>query len=457
MPSSKIPLHHRLWGKLSEHIILPIGDRVYGQGMMRNLQFMRESQWWSHDQVVEYRDHKLTKLLEAAYHETNFYQELFKQSGIEPNDIQHAQDLAKLPVVTKEMLRSAYPKRLVRKTRQKTYEACSSGSTGAPMCVQEDAETAGTYRAGFLMSLEWAGWKIGIPHVQTGMTLSRSQGRKLKDLFLGCHYVSAYDLRDEHLDAILDYMDAHKTKFLWGYPGSLYYLAKRALNRGWNKSLIAVATWGDNLFIHYRKTIEQAFRTRVYDQYGCAEGILVSAQCGVYNHYHIFSTDVIVEFVDDNNQPVPPDSSGNIVLTRLHPGPTPLIRYKVGDVGLSISHQSCACGRGFELMSGIEGRNTDVVLTPSGNRLIVHFFTGILEFYPEIDYFQVVQDDPNTIHLRIVPRMSIDQSRIDHMLRELHQKGADIRIDVELVDNIPLSPSGKRRFVINRLSSEIIQ
>lgn len=449
--SNGISIHHRLWGKLVEQFILPIGDRLYQQGMMRNLQFLRKSQWWTRDQVTEYRDRRLASLIELVYREVPFYRDLMVQSGVKPEEILHAQDLHRLPIVTKDMLRSAYPNRLVRSTGNKTYEACSSGSTGAPLCVREDSQTAGTYRAAFLLALEWLGWSIGIPHVQTGMTLTRSQGRHLKDLLLGCHYVSAYDLRDEHLDSILEYMENHKVKFLWGYPGSLYYLAKRALQKGWNRPLLATATWGDNLYSHYRATIEQAFGTRVFDQYGCAEGILISAQCGIENHYHVFSTDVIVEYVDDSNHPVPHNTPGNIVLTRLYPGPTPLIRYKVGDIGAPISEIMCACGRGLELMQHIEGRDTDVVLTPSGNRLIVHFFTGILEFYPEIDYFQVTQDEIGSITLKIVPRKTIDETLVKQILSQLHERGADLHIQVEFVNNIPLSPSGKRRFVINRI------
>ncbi len=42
-------------------------------------------------------------------------------------------------------------------------------------------------------------------------------------------------------------------------------------------------------------------------------------------------------------------------------------------------------------MQSIQGRSADIVTTPSGNRLIVHFFTGVLEHFSEVDSFQVVQ------------------------------------------------------------------
>jgi phenylacetate-coenzyme A ligase PaaK-like adenylate-forming protein len=212
-------------------------------------------------------------------------------------------------------------------------------------------------------------------------------------------------------------------------------------------------TWGDNLYHHYRKTIEDAFKTRVFDTYGCAEGMHVSAQCGAGGNYHVHTLDVIVEYLDDHGEPVSPSQPGNLILTRLYPGPMPLIRYKVGDVGIAGESHVCRCGRGYDVMQSIQGRDTDVVLTPSGNRLIVHFFTGILEYFEEIDSFQVVQEDPSSIILRVVPAGEFSNETRQRVIDALRRKGADLHIELELVKEIPLPPSGKRRFVINKLSS----
>jgi phenylacetate-CoA ligase len=449
--SASIPFQQRLWSELIQRIILPIGDQLYGQRMMQRLAFLRQAQWWSQAQIEDYRAASLSELIRVAYGEVPFYRRLMEGAGLRPQDIRHPKDLHKLPIVTKDMLRSGYPSETVRYTGQPTYEACSSGSTGAPFCVAEDNYTAGWYRAAFLLALEWAGWPIGVPHVQTGMTLSRPRGRRLKDLLLRCHYVSAYDLTDRHLDAVLEDMDRRGIQFLWGYPGSLYFLAQWAAKRGWNRSLRAIATWGDNLYTHYRAAIEAAFGCKVFDQYGIGEGVMIAAQCGQGCHYHQFDTDVILEFVDDDEQPVGSGEVGHILVTRLHPGPMPLIRYRVGDIGIPGGEGACACGRAFRIMESIQGRDTDIITTPSGNRLIVHFFTGILEYYPEIDTFQVVQEEPDSIVLKLVPRGMLEDNLIRKVVSQLKDRGADLNIRVEVVSEIPLPPNGKRRFVISRL------
>jgi phenylacetate-CoA ligase len=159
-----------------------------------------------------------------------------------------------------------------------------------------------------------------------------------------------------------------------------------------------------------------------------------------------------VEFLDNEGNPVAPGEPGNLALTRLHPGPMPLIRYQVGDIGVRGDGRSCDCGRGFQVMESIQGRDTDVVVTPSGNRLIVHFFTGVCEHFPEIESFQVVQDELKSMVLRIVPTKDYSPDSTARIVSALQEKGAsDLRIDIELVSEIPTAPSGKRRFVISRL------
>jgi phenylacetate-CoA ligase len=178
----------------------------------------------------------------------------------------------------------------------------------------------------------------------------------------------------------------------------------------------------------------------------------ISAQCGQENTYHIHTLDVIVEFLDDEGTPVPPGQLGNIVLTRLHPGPMPLIRYRVGDVGIAGNGRQCPCGRGYDVMESIQGRDSDVVITPTGNRLIVHFFTGILEHFPEIDSFQVVQETIKAMVVRIVPTKQFSLESCERIVSALQENGATgIDIEIELVEEIPLMTGGKRRFVISKV------
>ncbi|HPV05772.1 MAG: hypothetical protein WBH90_11570 [Aggregatilineales bacterium] len=444
------------WTALLRGVLLPAGDRLFGQRMMQRLKFLESAQWWEAERIRDYREQLLSSLVQTAYSEVPFYRQLWDEAKVDVNSIRSVDDLQRLPIVTKDLLRQQDASRISRATGQRTYRTCTSGSTGTPFCIQEDARTAGWYRASFMLSLEWAGWTIGERHLQTGMTLKRSQGRWLKDLLLRCHYVSAYDLRDEKLDAALEQIERYRIQHLWGYPGSLYYLARRARELGWNQPLKSAVTWGDMLYPPHRKLIESTFQTRVFDTYGCAEGLQIAAQCGCSSGYHIHELDVIVEYLDDNGQPVQAGEPGNVVITRLHPGPTPLIRYFVGDIAVSAKGQVCGCKRNLELLASVQGRNADVVLTPSGNRLIVHFFTGILEHFIEIRAFQVVQENIDSMLIRVVPQASYSEETTVRVVKALQQHGADdIDIRVELAETLPLSPTGKHRFIISQLEKQL--
>jgi phenylacetate-CoA ligase len=437
----------RKW--LLRGLVLPAGDRLFGQQMIARLRHLEEAQWWDPERVAAARDAAARRLVETAYTEVPFWRAHLDAAGVSPAEIRSTADLGRIPPVGKPEMRAAFPHGLTRPTGQRTYPASTSGSTGVNFQVMEDAATAGWYRASTLLALEWAGWEIGTPHLQMGMTLNRSPERRLKDLMLHCFYTSAFDLRPEVLDQTLETLERHRIRFAFGYPGSLYVLAQRARETGWNLPLTAV-TWGDMLYPHYRREIEAAFGTRVHDTYGLGEGVQIAAQCGHDGSYHLHMLDAVVDLLDAKGRPVDSGATGEVVVTRLHPGPMPLIRYRVGDLAAAADQgPTCGCGRRWERLGGIQGRDTDMVVTPSGNRLIVHFFTGILEHFPEIDSFQVVQEEASAILLRVVPRPDFSAEVTGRVIRALRDKGADLEIEVQTVSEIPLPPTGKRRFVVS--------
>lgn len=103
-------------------------------------------------------------------------------------------------------------------------------------------------------------------------------------------------------------------------------------------------------------------------------------------------------------------------------------------------------------MLSIDGRETDVVVTPNGNRLIVHFFTGIFEYYQSIDTFKVIQKEKNGIIIQIVPRPHFHETILNNIKHEIWMKGdQNLDIQFEIVTEIPCEASNKRRFVVSHL------
>lgn len=444
-----------LKSKLLIKAVLPFADLVTRQRVMASYRFFRESQWWSRERLIQYQESRLRETLQIAYSQVPFYKEYYDRHGVRINEILNKSDLVKIPPVSKEDLRRAYPDFCVRKTRYPVYEFFTSGSSGQPFAVKVDSRTLSDARALMFLRANFSGWEIGEPFLQTGMTLKRGAVKWAKDILLGVKYVSAFNLSDTVLDSYLSIIEKRRIKYVMGYPGSIYFLAKRARQVGFNHRLRGIICWGDNLYRHYRREMEEVFGCRATDTYGCGEGIQVAAQCK-HGLYHIFMPHVIVEVVDEYGAPVPAGCMGNILLTRLDPGAMPLIRYRVGDIGKKndMAH-ICSCGRGLEVMDAIDGRDCDVIVTPSGNRLIVHFFTGIFEYYPSIENFKIIQETPDAIHVQIVPGPGFLPEHWDQIKKQILEKGdPDLKIEMEVVKEISLESSGKRRFVISRLKDQ---
>src|SRR5438034_7678285 len=102
-------LLNKLKGACLRNLILPLGDEIFRHPMTKRLRKLEEAQWWPRNRLERERNDKLSGVLSISYREVPFYQELFGKAGVKPSEINGPEDLRKLPVVTKRMLREAYP------------------------------------------------------------------------------------------------------------------------------------------------------------------------------------------------------------------------------------------------------------------------------------------------------------------------------------------------------------
>src|SRR5438445_13880725 len=99
-PPRTVPgLRDRSWGWLLRRCLLPAGDLLFGQGMIRRLHFLESAQWWEPERLHRERDRQLSLLIRTAYAEVPFYRELMDQARVKLDDIRRPEDLGKLPVV----------------------------------------------------------------------------------------------------------------------------------------------------------------------------------------------------------------------------------------------------------------------------------------------------------------------------------------------------------------------
>jgi len=198
----------------------------------------------------------------------------------------------------------------------------------------------------------------------------------------------------------------------------------------------------------------RSFQAPVFETYGSREFMLMGAECDRHAGLHLTTENLLVEVLDDEGRPVSNGEVGNVAVTDLTNYAMPFVRYLNGDRAVA-GWDTCPCGRGLPLLRQVVGRRVDTVNTPDGRRLSGVFFPHLLKDYPSVRRFQAVQDQPDHLELRLMVAPGWDsaqQSQVEQTIRQA--LGPAMRLDLSVVDDIPLTSAGKLQVVLNRCGTE---
>jgi phenylacetate-CoA ligase len=113
--------------------------------------------------------------------------------------------------------------------------------------------------------------------------------------------------------------------------------------------------------------------------------------------------------------------------------------------------ETCPCGRGLPLLRKVVGRQLDILRTPDGRLIPGEFFPHLLKDFHAVRRFQVVQERPDCVRLRFVAdAMWSDATRDRLTALIVRQLGPCVRLEMEKVSEISLSPAGKLQVVVNK-------
>ncbi len=437
-----------LYSIVLEKIILPIGESVFGITYTKNIKQLRKIVKYSEKEITDYQRLKLNEVLHYAIENSPHYQNL--NIEIDANDI--FQSLKKFPVLEKSVLREQIDK-LITVDKQKLIKNSTSGSTGIQTNVYVTKDEQSQYRAAQTIWWEWAGFKIGEPILQTGLATGRSIEKRLKDFFFKTYYLFAFGLTKVNVVEAFTWSKKRKP-FLGGYASSLYVLSQLAEESKVNVKFKSAISWGDKLFDHYKKNIEKVFDCKIYETYGAGEGLMIASQKDLHYMY-IMSPCVYVEILDDAGNEVADGEMGHVVVTSLIHKAMPLIRYKLGDLAIKLPRSEYPIHRELQLpiLKKVVGRETDIVKTPSGKRLIVHSFTGVFEYFPSVKQFCVIQSNLRGIVIEYIQGNDFQLTVLDKIKGELLKFIAEeFMIEFKEVANIPPTKSGKPQIIISRLN-----
>lgn len=424
--------------------MLPFGSLIFSGNYSRYLKDWQKYDAMSAEELEGIQKKKLSEILNYALAKTPYYRGLNLPANATIKDF---------PILTKSILRSEAEALLSGEfEKEKLEKNHSSGSSGLQSFTYMTYDHKFYLRALQTHWWTWGGFKPGEFLIQTGISPKRTLPKKLKDIFFRTTYLEAFALNTKIIKKILHKSESKTPKHLAGYPSALNEMALTAISEDKVYPFKSLISYGDKLFDNYKRNFEKAFRNPVIiNTYGCAEGFLMA--CKVDNpYYYIMSPHVYIEIVDDNGKSVNDGEQGNILVTCLSNFAMPIIRYKLGDLGIMLPKEQYPKNRKFQypLLKEIVGRETEVIKAPNGNTLIVHSFTGILEFYEDIKQFKIVQTSKDKIIVEYISKTGEQlgqekQSEIQEKFLNLVDRS--MKFHFKLVKTISPSPSGKPQII----------
>ena len=453
-----VNIKNNIWDKcqiiykiILENIIMPSGDLFAGTRVMKTLNRWRRISRYSEEEIQSLSNEKLLQVLNCATARVPFYRKYAQYRTCNP-----CQWLKCFPVMYKNDIKKNLDE-LTSVPKETLMECVSSGSSGVQSIIYKSKHDVSNGRALTLLIWEWGGFYPGKPILQTGMTIKRGFIKKAKDLLLRTRYYIAFGLNDVDIKALLERQVGKRNYHLVGYASSLYVLADTYIRLGMTGVAFDKAiSLGDKMFPHYRKRIKDAFGCEVIDTYGLSEDLTIAAQKDL-EYYYILSPHVHVELLDSKGNEVEDGELGYVVATSLDAYAMPLIRFYTGDLAIRLPKDKYPKQRemNFPLLEKIIGRDTDIVKTRSGKSMIVHFFTGIFEFIPEIIQFQVIQHNLDEIEINYIPCEDFSEQTLRNIELQIHSYlNEKYSIIWRKVNVIHPTPSGKPQIIKSYLAEE---
>jgi len=333
------------------------------------MMYSTDTAYQSKEKINALQEAKLQELLTYLNSNSPFYQSWFAQHGIDTATIKSIADLHLIPPTGKEQLQQ-FNEAFLCVAKNKIIEYSStSGTLGSPVTIALTENDLGRLAFNEYASFVAAG---GTPTdiYQLMLTLDR-QFMAGMAYYSGIRKMGAGIIRLGPGVPSLQWETILKIKptAIVAVPSFILKLIEFAkehkidINSTSVKKAICI---GENI----RNTdftlntlgarITEAWNIKLYSTYASTEMQTAFTECEASNGGHLQPELLIVELLDENNQPVKAGEPGEVTITTLGVEGMPLLRYKTGDICL-FDETPCACGRTTLRLSPIVGRKKQMI------------------------------------------------------------------------------------------------
>jgi phenylacetate-CoA ligase len=394
----------------------------------------------SANEIKVFQEQKLMEAIAYAVENSPFYQKRFAGSGILVADIRTLEDLQKLPVTTKSDLQQ-FNDDFVCVPQNKIIDyATTSGTLGDPVTfgmTDNDLERLAYNEA---ISFDCAGIREG-DIVQLMTTMDRRFMAGLA-YFLGLRKMKVGVIRvgagipELQWDSILKYKPTH----LITVPSFLLKMIEYAEAKGIdynNCGIKGAVCIGESLrnqdfsLSTLSQKIIEKWNIKLYSTYASTEMSTAFTECeySVGGHHH--PELIIVETLDDNNQPVPNGEAGELTFTTLGIEAMPLVRFKTGDI-VKLHHEPCGCGRNTLRVGPVIGRKQQMIKY-KGTTLYPPAMTDVLSGFGNIEnhIIEIYTNDLGTDEIVIKLAVKHESEEFLHEIKDHFR--AKLRVTPKIV------------------------
>lgn len=442
---------------------LSIVSNVFGK-----LKLLQQWEWLDLSQTLALQQKRLRQILAYAYQNVPYYRDTLMEVGAIDNSGEVNLDrFTRIPLLGKETIRGRFEDLKSEDLSQRRwYQNSSGGSTGEPVTLIQDKEYHEWVKAIKMLDDIWSGYSLSEKKIMLwGSERDIFVGKeKVKTIiiryFENLTLLNAFRMTPEDMLAFVHKINLLKPVQILTYVESIYELSRFIEREGLQiYSPRSIMTSAGTLFPHVRETVERIFQAPVFNRYGSREVGDIACECDHHAGLHVCAPTIYLEILKSDGSPANSGELGEIVITCLHNYAMPLIRYRIGDMGIW-ANQPCPCGRSWPLLKEVVGRVTDVFLKNDGSRIHGEYFTHLFYFQDWVEKFQVIQIEYQFIRVKIVPREWTKNPRKSYeqeieMIAEkiLLVMGPKTKVDFDFVDDIAPTDSGKYRYTITKINN----
>ncbi|HEY9166486.1 MAG TPA: hypothetical protein VIS48_10030 [Candidatus Kryptonia bacterium] len=428
-----------------------------GRGYRQTMKLIRAQEFWNRKQIKEWQLANLKKIVSYAFESVPGYRQIYREAGVSPSELNTLEDIRHFPFVSKELLRDNLREFTSdRIPKWKLLYRTTGGSTGIPFgfnILQADIER----EAAFLHNA-WAraGWQRGeMSALLRGAFVGSEKEIWEYDPFLKDLRLSSYFLNARTYSRFLEILSLKKPVHLQAYPSAATIFADLVLrNNDAGKLRFKLLLLGsENLYDWQKTKIMAAFpESRIFSWYGHAEQVLFAPMCEHSGNLHLDPFYGFAEILDRQDKETEAGATGELVGTSFWNLATPFIRYRTMDMARKGALECSECGRNYQLLSSIDGRLQELIVTKSGRFISMTALNMHSNVFDNVKQFQFRQTQAGKVTFNIVKNINYSNHDAENIRKELLKKlGTDVDLELAYVNKIEIPQSGKFRFLIQEL------